>query len=128
MDEPPGFFLSSAGEYQPLSEPRGCWTRARLRDQARDDHMLIEIDPPLIGQGFGLGGKDITQLVISGRHQGDTLFPITAWPLSVYVARVLDENIVKTLSFTREQVELVAWAMIFRTLDEATAHAKKMAR
>lgn len=90
--------------------------------------MLIEIDPPLIGQGFGLGSKDITQLVISGRHQGDTLFPITAWPLSVYVARVLDENIVKTLSFTREQVELVAWAMIFRTLDEATAHARKMAR
>jgi len=128
MNQPPDFYLSSAGEYQPLTEPRGCWQKARLRDPARDDHMLVEIDPPLIGQSFGLGGKDITQLIVSGKHQGDGLFPITAWPLSVYVARILDDSIVKTGSFTRGQVELIAWAMIFRTFDEAAAHAAKMAR
>jgi hypothetical protein len=128
MNQLPDFYLSSAGEYQPLTEPRACWTRARLRDPARDDHMLVEIDPPLVGQGFGLGDKDITQLIISGKYQGDSLFPITAWPLSVYVARILDEGIVESRSFTRDQVELIAWAMLFRTFDEAAAHAAKMAR
>lgn len=128
MNQPPDFYLSSAGEYQPLTEPRWCWKKAWLRDLARDDYMLVEIDPPLIGQSFGLGRKDITQLIISGKHQGDSLFPTTAWPLSVYVARILDDSIVKSLSFTRGQVELIAWAMIFQTFGEAAAHAAKMAR
>jgi hypothetical protein len=80
MDELPDFFLSSAGESELLSEPRACWSRARLRDQVRDDYMLIQIEPPLIGQQFGLGDKDISQLIISARLQGDTLFPVSHWP------------------------------------------------
>ncbi|MBE7539803.1 MAG: hypothetical protein HS122_15515 [Opitutaceae bacterium] len=128
MNKPPDFFLSSAGEYKPLSVPRACWTRERLRDQARDDHMLIEIEPPLIGQSFGRGGEDITRLIISTRHQGETLFPITTWPASVYVARILDENVIEARMFKREQVELIAWAMIFSTRDEAAVQADKLAQ
>lgn len=90
--------------------------------------MLIEIEPPLIGQGFGLGGADITRLIISTRHQGETLFPITAWPTSVYVARILDENVIKVRAFGREQVELIAWAMIFGTREEAAVQADKLAQ
>jgi hypothetical protein len=31
------------------------------------DHLLIRIEPPLIGQGFGMGDKDLDQLVIGAR-------------------------------------------------------------
>jgi hypothetical protein len=126
MKRSPDFFLSSAGEYKLLSEPRACWGKARLRDNLRDDYMLIEIEPPLMGQGFGLGGNDITKLIISTRHQGYTLYPITEWPSFVYVIRILDEAILKTLFFSKDQVELIAWAMIFPTREAAADHVRKM--
>jgi len=126
MEKSPDFFLSSSGEYKLLSEPCACWEKARLRDDVRDDYMLIEIEPPLIGQGFGLGGNNITQLIISTRHQGYTLYPITEWPSHVYVTRILDEAVLQTLSFAKIQVEVIAWAMIFPTLEAATDHVRKM--
>jgi hypothetical protein len=126
MKQSPDFFLSCAGEYKPLSEPRACWMKARLRNAARDDYMLIQIKPPLIGQPFGLAQDNIRQLIISARLEGDTLYPITRWPISVYVSRILDEAILKACLFEKNQVELIAWGMIFRTLEAATINIRKM--
>lgn len=120
MLKKPDFFLSAAGEHAELSNPRACWVKSRLKDDVRDDYMLIEIEPPLIGQRYGLGGRDITHLIIATRHQGFTLFPITEWPSYVYIFRVLDETIIGETSFTPNQVEMIAWGMIYRMLDEAT--------
>jgi hypothetical protein len=94
-------------------------------DQMRDDHMLIEITPPLAGQSYGLGGKDIERLILSARWQGVSLFPVTEWPSAVYVSRILDETVTKTHAFTQDQVEVIAWGTIFLTLAEANAHASK---
>jgi hypothetical protein len=126
MEAAADFFLSCAGEYEPLTEPRACWPKARLRNEIRDDYMLIEIRPPLIGQPFGLADKDITQLVISTRFVGETLYPITRWPVSVYVSRILDETILRPLSFEKNQVELIAWGMIFKTLEAALVAVSKI--
>jgi hypothetical protein len=87
--------------------------------------MLVEIKPALIGQIFGLGDKDISHLILSSRYEGYTLYPVITWPCPVYVARILDDTILQTLSFAEGQVELIAWATIFRTLQEAEAHARK---
>ena len=121
----PDFYLSTAGEYEGLAAPRACWQKARLRDEARDDYMLIEIEPVLDGQRFGLGDKDITSLIISSRHRGQTLFPISEWPSFVYVARIVDDVVLSSVSFTREQVELIAWGTLFRTLEGAAEHAER---
>jgi hypothetical protein len=126
MEKKPNFFLSAAGENEGLTSPRACWEKGRLKDQVRDDHMLVEIEPPLIGQNYGLGSKDITNLILSARHAGSSVFQVKEWPCHIYVARILDDTITKTLTFTRNQVEIIAWGMLFRTLDEATAHAKKL--
>jgi hypothetical protein len=128
MKPSPEFFMSTAGEYEPLAAPRACWRRARLRDDVRDDHMLIDIEPPLDGQRFGMGATDITQLIISARHQGQTLYPISEWPFFVYVARIVDRAIIESRSFTREQVELIAWGALFRTREEASDHAQRLQR
>ena len=88
--------------------------------------MLIEIEPLLTGHLFGVGDSNITQLIISTRHEGYSLYPITEWPVSVYVARILDESILKTPRFTENQIELIAWGMIFRTLEGAIANARKV--
>ncbi len=125
MKPKPDFFLSAGGEVRgDLATPRACWAIGRLRDSIRDDHMWVEVEPPVIGQTYGLGGRDITTLILSARHRGVTLLPVTEWPCHVYIARILDENITHTLRFTREQVEVIGWGMIFCTIEEANAQMK----
>lgn len=119
MGKKPDFFLSAAGESDELATPRACWTIGRLTDNHRDDYMLIKIEPSLSGQKFGLGDKEIEHLVIATRHKGFTLFPVTEWPSFVYIARILDESIVKTGVMLPNQVEPLSWGMIFRTYDDA---------
>jgi len=128
MDRAPDFFLTTAGEYEALTAPRACWEKARLRDVARDDHMLIHIEPVLDGQRFGLGSTDVSQLIISARHQGRTLYPVSEWPSYVYVTRILDEAVVTTRTIRGDQVQLIAWGMLFRTLNEALDQAKRFQR
>ena len=127
MTKPPDFYLTTAGEYEPLSAPRACRQRGRLHDELRDDYMLVDIDPPLPGQRFGLGGADVTSLVISSRHRGQTLYPVSEWPSHVYVARIVD-NTVPASALSKGQVELIAWGAIFKSLREASDYAASIGR
>ncbi len=129
MQKKADFYLSAAGEVGgDLAIPRACWIRTRLRDDVRDDHMLIHVEPPVIGQAFGLGGQNIVDLIISTRHSGFSLFPITEWPSYVYIARILDETVAKTFVFRKDQVEVIAWGMVFRTRDEAKSQVTNACR
>jgi hypothetical protein len=94
-------------------------------DEIRDDYMLVEVDPAIIGQRYGLGDQDITNLIVSARYRGSTLFPVSEWPCHVYIARILDQSIIKKLAFTKDQVELIAWGMIFPTAEAANAQGKE---
>ena len=71
-----------------------------------------------------LGKKRISVLVLSAKFVGSSLFPVRKWPCPVYIARITDETIVASHSFTRGQVEVIAWGAIFPTLDAARAHTK----
>jgi hypothetical protein len=122
----PIFYLTTAGEYKLLSKPRSCWCVRRLRDANRDDYMIVTIDPPLIGQPFGLGGGDVTTLLLSTRHQGFSLYPVTEWPTNVYVARIVDPQVFDAESFTPEQVQLIAWGEIFDDLCKANSRAQEL--
>ena len=125
MEQEADFYLTTAGESQTLAAPRACYVKGRLRNQAHDECMLIRIDPPLSGQGFGLGDKEIFDLIISPRFEGSSFFPISEWPSHVYVARISNEEIVRTLVILNDRVELIAWGTIFRTHEEANAQAGK---
>lgn len=125
MQANPQFFLTTAGEYGPLAEPRACWVLDCVQNETRDDYMLVRIDPSLVGQQFGLGHKDITELILATRHEGYSLFPIGRWPAHVYVVRVIDDSVLRMRRFSRDQIELIAWGMLFCTFDEALAEAKR---
>ena len=127
MKKPPDFFLTTAGDSVILENPRACWVESRLKDVTRDDHALIKIEPELIGQNYGLGSRDIKSLILSARYENASIFQLKGWPVHVYVSRILDESIIRTLTFTRDQIEIIAWGMIFRGFDEASIHKKKYA-
>jgi hypothetical protein len=115
------FYLSTNREYEGLAAPRACYVKARLSDGHHDDHLLVRIDPPLIGQPFGLGSRDIDQLLVSPKWQEITLCPVVHWPAPVYVARILDESIAATKTIQRDQVEVIAWGLLFQTAENAWA-------
>jgi hypothetical protein len=83
--------------------------------------MLVTVDPPLIGQRYGLGAKDINSLLLATRHEGRTLFPISEWPSFVYVIRILDPATVSAGKFTEHQVEMIAWGEIYQSFEAASA-------
>ena len=111
MAPSPDFFLDPT-EDGDSRELRACWICGRLRDSIRDDYMLVSIEPPLIGQAFGLGGVNIARVLLATRHVGKTLFPITEWPAFVYVIRLLDETIIEKRTFSADQVEMIRWGTL----------------
>jgi hypothetical protein len=108
--------------------PRKCWSVARLTDRARDGYMLVEIHPPVIGQPYGLGDEDIFFILLSSKWQGYSIFPVSHWPCTVYVIRVLDDHVLGVSSFETRQVEMMSWDTIFPTLAQAEASALALRR
>ena len=73
-------------------EPQACWIKGRRRYGDRDDCMLVAVEPPIIGQTYGLGSEDIYHLLLATRWQGQTLLPISQWPTHTYVLRLLGKS------------------------------------
>lgn len=123
--KPPDFYLTTAGEYVPLWKPRLCWNKARVKGESRNDYMLIEIDPPFSDERYGDGAEGVNHLLLSTKHAGHTLYPITEWPSHVYVTRILEPEVLSSLSFKKNQVKLIAWGLLYPTIQEAKAVANK---
>ena len=122
MDDP-DFFLASSEGYL-LEEPRRCRRIKRVRSGSRDDLLLVTVEPPLIGQHYGLGCLDIHTLLLAPRHKGASLFPIKQWPVFVNVARLLIQRPEERERFDESELESIAWAELYRT--EAEARTKAM--
>ena len=67
---------------------------------------------------FGIG-PDLTELVLSPHYQGDSLAPLSDFPISVfiYVPRTRDAS--EKSELTSEDLELVAWGDLYQTETEA---------
>jgi len=113
----PDFYLTST-ESDILKQPRKCYIIKKFKAEKREGFLLIKIDPPIIGQNFGLGGNDIDYVALSHRHVGASLFPISEWPLHVFVARLLiNPDFVDKLLI--KDTQLIAWGEIYKTEEEA---------
>ena len=118
----PDFYLSSSEGYD-LEEPRRCWIVRKFRTTQRSDLLLVELQPPIIGQKYGLGGRDIAQVVVASRHQGVSLIPISEWPAYVHVARIVGDSIEEPLQ--DEDLQVIAWAELHQTEEAARGMAAK---
>jgi hypothetical protein len=105
-----------------MEEPRRCFAVRRVRGDKRDDYLVVRIEPPVVGQPFGLGGQDIDHVILATRHVGESLFPIQRWPVFVHVARPLVPIEGRDMLHDGE-LESIAWAEIYQTEDAARAKA-----
>jgi hypothetical protein len=83
--------------------------------------MLCDIQPPLIGQAYGMLSKDIFQLVFASRHQGYSLFPIKKWPAYVHVALTMKDNFNSFDIINDSDIKLIAWAELYNNKSDAIA-------
>lgn len=102
-----------------MEKPRCCWRIKRLASGQRDDLLLVRIEPPLLGQKYGLGGRDIELVLLAPRHKGDSLFPISQWPVDVHVARSLVEDPEALENIDPKDMKVIAWAELYRTESDA---------
>lgn len=109
---PDPFYLSSSEGYG-LEAPHRCTPIRRVRSDARDDLLLVRVEPPLLGQPYGLGGDDIVYLVIASRHPSVSLFPVSEWPAYVHVARILVSSPEEREHLGSSEIEEIAWAEIY---------------
>ena len=113
----PDFYLASSEGYD-MEEPRKCYKIKKLNG-IKNDYLLIKIDPPIIGQKYGLGGKDIDKVLVFTRHVGASLFPINKWPVYVHVARLLIENPESIDKISPNEYHRIAWAELYQTEEKA---------
>ena len=118
----PDFYLASSEGYG-LESPRRAWRVKRLSTDSRDDLLLVRVDPPLLGQNYGLGSRDVEMVLIATRHRGSSLFPISEWPIFVHVARPLVERPELKDHLRPDEFEAIAWAELYRTESDARSKA-----
>ena len=108
----PDFYMTSTESYA-LGRKRKCYRVKRIHADGRDDYLLIRIDPPLDGRRYGIDNDQVSELIIAARHKGISLFPIRAWPVSVYVlyALILHPESYDTLK--DDELTLIDWAEIY---------------
>lgn len=110
--EKPDFYLTSSEGYD-LETVKTCFKRKKLLGVNQDGYMLFDITPPLVGQKYGLGGSDISMVILASRHKEHSIFNIKEWPAYVHVARTLTENIDLRFSVKDTDMELIGWGEIY---------------
>lgn len=106
----PDFFLVSTDLREPY-EPRACYIVKRLRSELRDDLALVEIEPPLPRHIYETS-DDIQWLILGSRHEGTSLFPVSEWPLAVYICRLKGHGKPETEAIASETLAILDWGEI----------------
>ena len=111
------FVLTSSEGYD-LEEPRNCVILKWFDGGRPNRYVLVSIDPPLIGQQYGLGGEDVHEVVLASRHFGYSLNPITEWPAYVHVALPLGDIRSKSGPLSKDDLQLIGWGEIYRKRED----------
>jgi hypothetical protein len=81
--------------------------------------MLCEIIPALIGQTYGLGERDINEIIIASRHKNYSIFSISEWPVYVHVARLTSDIPIEKFTIAQNDCESIGWAEIYESSDHS---------
>jgi hypothetical protein len=64
--------------------PHVCTIIRRLRSETRNDLAFVRIDPPLDKEVYDTD-DDVHYLILASRLKDTSLFPITEFPIAVYI-------------------------------------------
>jgi hypothetical protein len=119
----PDFYLSSGESIGDWLQVRACWIEQYLRGWNAETYALVRLDPAAATSACSLGSK-IDRVVLAPHYEGMRLFPITSYPLPVYVYELchpLSGDVVQ-----REDVIMAAWCEVYQTEEAARANVQAM--
>lgn len=114
------YYLSSLDSYA-LEPPRACTFIAAKRFASGKACMIARLDPPIPASAFGLA-RDVTEVVLSSRHEGCDLMRIHEFPFFVHVARALISDISSVGAVKVESLQHLAWGELYRSKTDAANH------
>jgi len=106
----PDFYLVSTELREPY-DPRACHVVRRLRSELRDDLALVEVLPTLPRHVYDTD-EEVRWLVLASRYQGASLFPVSEWPLSVYICRLKGKDEPESDTIASEDLKILDWGEV----------------
>jgi len=117
---PERYFLSSL-ESTTFAPVRSCVVKKHLRFDTGKEAILATIDPPAVGQLWGLR-DDVETVVLASRHEGQALDPITSFPCFVHIATPRHGWTELATPIRADDLHHLAWGELYRTADDAEHH------
>jgi len=114
------YYLSSL-ESVIFESTRRCRFIKKLKFDTGKECALVEIEPPVIGEQFGIR-DDIKYVVLANRHEGSLLFPINEFPCFVFITRPLLDDIFDIEVITKDDLQIMAWGELYKTASDADNH------
>ncbi len=114
----PTFFLASK-EYPNLIEPRACFEDKKLHGRTGAEFMLVRVEPGIEDVRPFPTGRVLRRVVLGSRFVEDTLYPVSRWPLHVYVYKLKREDAHLQADTWFQGATLIAWAAVYRTMEAA---------
>jgi hypothetical protein len=121
MDHNPSFYLTTAGEYKPLADPCACLVRHCVNDPHHGTFLVVEVSPSVQLPDSPVG--NVSWLVLSPRHKGDSLTCIHCWPCYVYVRHPPRSYIFESDLADLAKFQTIAIGKLYPTLEEAAQAA-----
>ena len=119
MGQESALYLASRETAAPFG-PIECFVEQRLSGRKEgDDYLRVRIEPAIIDQPYGLGDKNIEDVVLATRYAGSTLHPVNEWPMVVFVCRIVNENIRGAGQASARDLEVILIGELYQTLGAA---------
>ena len=115
------YFLSSL-EDQSFENPRECILQKKIFFDTGKECFIACINPPQVGQIYGLGGEDIKYLFLSARHQGNDISDIQEFPCFVHILIPVNKDVLKKDVLAKEDFHHISWGELYRTKEDAENH------
>ncbi len=114
------YYLSSleSDRFKPV---RKCRFLKQIYFDTGKECALVNVSPSINGQDFGVN-NDIDVLILTSRHEGVTLFPVSEFPCFVFIVRSLLPSVESIEYITKKDVEIIGWGEIYRSYHDAENH------
>ena len=113
-------YLSSldSARFEPVRE---CRIEGLLTFDTGKVAAVARISPDVIGQDFNRA-SDIETVILSLRHEGVSIDPVTEFPCFVFIAIPREGYEVLESLVRSDDLEIIGWGELYRTHDDARRH------
>jgi len=114
------YYLSSL-ESKRFALTRECIFIKKMRFDTGKECALVRLRQGVIGQDYG-SADTLELFILSNRHEGENLFPVTSFPCFVFITRPLIDDIEHHDQISSDDVEIIAWGELYRSKHDADNH------